>query len=90
MAKRVRVVASGRVQGVFYRATCADLARSRGLAGFVRNIADGRVEACFEGPDGEVDAMVDWCRTGTDWARVDRLDVFDEPVRGDHGFRVTR
>ncbi|MGZ4149025.1 MAG: acylphosphatase, partial [Actinomycetota bacterium] len=49
MARRVHVRISGRVQGVFFRATCADEARSRGLAGWVRNAAGGVVEAEFEG-----------------------------------------
>ena len=87
--KRVRVVASGRVQGVFYRATCASLARQRGLAGFVRNLPDGRVEAAFEGSDDDVDAMVAWCRVGTDYSRVDGVDVTPEEPRGDQGFRVS-
>ncbi len=90
MTKRVRVLASGRVQGVFYRATCAERARDLGLGGFVRNMPDGRVEAAFEGPDADVDAMVAWCRTGTDWSRVDHLEVLEEPPTGDREFLVTR
>ncbi|HEX9716991.1 MAG TPA: acylphosphatase [Actinomycetota bacterium] len=86
--KRVRVVASGQVQGVFYRATCASLARQRGLAGFVRNLPGGRVEAAFEGIDDDVDAMVAWCRMGTEYARVDEVQVTPEEPRGDQGFRV--
>ena len=87
--KRVRVIASGRVQGVFYRATCARLARGLGVAGYVRNLPDGRVEAVFEGPDAAVDEMVAWSRDGPDLANVDRLDVVvEDPVR-DRGFRVT-
>ena len=50
---------SGRVQGVFYRATCARLAREKGLAGSVRNRLDGGVEAVFEGPRNDVEEMVD-------------------------------
>jgi acylphosphatase len=87
--KRVRVVVSGRVQGVFYRATCASLARQRGLAGFVRNMADGRVEAAFEGSDDDVDAMVAWCGVGPDFARVDGVEVVVEEPRQDRPFRVT-
>ena len=69
--RRVRVIVSGLVQGVFYRATCARLARDRGLAGSVRNRPDGRVEAVFEGPDDAVGSMVEWCRHGPDLASVD-------------------
>ena len=86
--KRVRVVASGRVQGVFYRASCARLARGLGLAGYVRNLPDGRVEAAFEGFDAAVDEMVEWSGVGPDLANVDRLEVVVEDPLGDTGFRV--
>jgi acylphosphatase len=86
--KRVRVIASGRVQGVFYRATCARLAREHGLAGFVRNLPDGRVEAAFEGQDGVVDRMVDWSRRGPELAVVADLQVLAEEPVGETGFRV--
>jgi acylphosphatase len=87
--KRVRVVASGRVQGVFYRASCARLARGLGLAGYVRNLPDGRVEATFEGADAAVDEMVAWSREGPDLANVDHLDAAIEEPLGQTGFRVT-
>ena len=86
--KRVRVVASGRVQGVFYRASCARLARGLGLAGYVRNMPDGGVEAAFEGSDAAVDEMVAWSGVGPDLANVDRLDVMVEDPLGESGFRV--
>jgi acylphosphatase len=88
--KRVRVVASGLVQGVFYRATCASLARARGLGGYVRNLPGGAVEAAFEGSDEAVDEMVAWCREGPELARVDELGVVSEEPVGDTTFRVTR
>jgi acylphosphatase len=87
--KRVRVVASGRVQGVFYRASCARLARGLGLAGYVHNLPDGGVEAAFEGADAAVDEMVAWSREGPDLATVDHLDVVTEEPLGETGFRVT-
>jgi acylphosphatase len=87
--KRVRVVASGRVQGVFYRVSCARLARGLGLTGYVRNLPDGRVEAAFEGSDSAVDEMVAWSGVGPDLANVDRLDVVVEDPLGETGFRVT-
>jgi acylphosphatase len=86
--KRIRVVASGRVQGVFYRANCARLARGLGLTGYVRNLPDGRVEAAFEGSDSAVDEMVRWSGVGPDLANVDRLDVVVEDPSGETGFRV--
>ena len=88
--KRVRVIASGLVQGVFYRATCASLARERDLGGYVRNLPDGRVEAAFEGSDRAVDELVAWCRRGPGLARVDELEVVSEDPAGDVTFLVTR
>jgi acylphosphatase len=87
--RRVFVKVSGRVQGVFYRATCARLAREKGLAGSVRNRPDGGVEAVFEGPPDAVEDMVAWCRQGPELARVDDVEIRDEEPRGEGGFRVT-
>ncbi|HJS26979.1 MAG TPA: acylphosphatase [Actinomycetota bacterium] len=87
--KRVRVRVSGRVQGVFYRATCARLARDAGLAGHVRNLPDGRVEAVFEGPERDVDRLVEWCRAGPETARVDELEIVAEQPEGTGEFRVS-
>ena len=80
---------SGRVQGVFYRATCARIARDAGLAGHVRNLPDGRVEAVFEGPGQDVDRLVEWCRTGPEMARVDELEIVAEQPEGAVEFRVS-
>ncbi len=60
----VRVLVSGRVQGVWYRQSCAQAARAAGVRGWVRNRADGRVEAWFEGGRSAVEAMLDWSRAG--------------------------
>jgi acylphosphatase len=88
--KRVHVFISGQVQGVFYRAECARQARALGLAGFVRNLPDGRVEAAFEGPQDDVDAMVSWCHEGSDWSEVRSVEATEEPVTGETEFRVRR
>jgi acylphosphatase len=86
--RRVRVEVSGQVQGVFFRKGCADEARRRGVAGFVRNMPEGGVEAAFEGNDADVDAMVHWCRRGTDWADVDSVQVQEEQPKGETGFTI--
>jgi len=81
---------TGRVQGVFYRATCVERARALGLAGWVRNALDGDVEAEFEGTDDAVNAIVGWCREGPPHAVVDALEVEERAVLGEREFRVTR
>ncbi len=84
----MRVVVSGRVQGVFFRTTCAAKARRRSLSGWVRNLPDGRVEAVFEGTSELVEEMVAWCRRGPDLARVGDVEtVALEPVGGS-GFEI--
>jgi acylphosphatase len=82
------VFVSGRVQGVFFRAECAQRARRAGLGGFVRNTPDGRVEAAFEGDPDEVAAMIDWCRRGPPMAAVETVEVREEEPAGDTEFRV--
>ena len=92
MADRTRahVYVSGRVQGVFYRASTQAAARARGIDGWVRNLSDGRVEAVFEGSTPAVEAMVEWCWRGSDPASVDDVDVtYEDPV-GERGFTVRR
>ncbi|HEX9399957.1 MAG TPA: acylphosphatase [Anaeromyxobacter sp.] len=92
MADRVRVhlVVSGVVQGVSFRAYAVDEARRLGLAGWVRNLPDGRVEAEAEGPRAAVEALVAWCRSGPPAANVDDVEVTWAPFRGDLGPFVTR
>ena len=85
---RCRAVVSGRVQGVFFRDTCERVASGLGVRGWVRNRPDGTVEVAAEGSRDAVDALLDWCREGPPRARVVGVDVRDEPVAGERGFRV--
>ncbi|MDW7709563.1 MAG: acylphosphatase [Deferrisomatales bacterium] len=85
---RARVLVSGRVQGVFFRASTRDVARRLGLRGWVRNLPDGGVEAVFEGERGLVEEAVAWCRTGPPEARVAHCDVIWEEPRGEGSFTI--
>ena len=71
----VRVVVSGRVQGVWFRAWTKKQAKSRGLSGWVRNLNDGTVEAVFSGADETVTSMLEACKTGPPLARVEHVDI---------------
>ena len=77
----LRLVISGRVQGVAYRAWMVQEARRRGLSGWVRNRREGTVEAVVQGPEHEVEMMVIACRRGPPLARV--ADITREPFEGD-------
>ena len=85
---RKRVVAHGRVQGVFFRDTARRQAESREVSGWVRNREDGAVEAAFEGEPEAVDAMVAFMREGPRGARVETVDVADEEPQGAEGFTI--
>lgn len=88
MSARAHVVVHGRVQGVFFRAQTRDRARSLGLAGWVRNNANGTVEAVFEGDRERVESMVEWCRRGPAHASVDDVDVAWEEPQDEPEFAV--
>ncbi len=78
----------GRVQGVAFRAHTLEEARRVGAAGWVRNLADGRVEAVVEGTPAQVEAMRAFCRRGPRFARVDELVERREPPQGLRGFEI--
>jgi acylphosphatase len=86
--QRRRVVVQGHVQGVFFRETTRRRAQGAGVAGWVRNRADGAVEAVFEGDRNAVERLVEYVREGPRGARVDWVDVQAEEPEGLAGFEV--
>jgi acylphosphatase len=85
---RVHVFVEGWVQGVSFRFnTCQEAARL-GVAGWVRNLPDGRVEAVYEGPRAIVEEMLAWTRGGPKWAHVQAVAIHDEEPKGERGFSV--
>ncbi len=79
------VIISGRVQGVFFRAETKRAAEKIGVAGWVRNLPDGTVEAVFEGPRPLVERAIDWCRQGSPMSRVTDIAVHWQQVSGESG-----
>ena len=86
--KRVRVVARGRVQGVWFRESARRRAEELGVAGWVRNRADGAVEAELEGPTNDVEVLVAWFRHGPSAARVAQVELDELAPVGVAGFVV--
>jgi len=80
--KRVRVLVSGRVQGVGFRAATRREATRLGLSGWVRNLPDGRVEAEFEGAASAVERAIAWCASGPPGAEVEACERSDAPPAG--------
>ncbi len=88
---RAIVVVRGLVQGVNFRYHTRQTALGLNVTGWVTNRPDGSVQGCFEGEETAVNALVDWCRRGPDWARVDDLAVTREEYRGEFdSFEVRR
>jgi acylphosphatase len=85
---RRRVVVRGRVQGVFFRDTTRQRAREHGVAGWVSNRSDGAVEAVLEGSLEAVRRVVRFLETGPPRARVEDVEVSEEPPEGLSGFQV--
>jgi acylphosphatase len=85
---RYRLLISGRVQGVFFRDTCRQMAERHGVNGWVRNLPDGNVEAVFEGPAAEAGRLVEWSGHGPRSAVVQDVRVQTEPPEGITGFQI--
>ena len=86
---RRRVVVHGHVQGVFFREATRRRAEAVGVAGWVRNRADGSVEAIFEGEPDRVDRLIRFCESGPRGAQVEWVDVAAEAPEGLAGFVVS-
>ncbi len=74
MEKRLHIIVSGRVQGVWFRASTQLQARQLGLVGQVWNRSDGRVEMIVEGSEEILRQFLEWCGVGPRGARVDTLE----------------
>ncbi len=85
---RRNVVVHGRVQGVWFRESARRRAAELDVAGWVRNRADGAVEAELEGSRDDVEVLTDWFRRGPTGAQVERLEVKDAAPTGEAGFTV--
>jgi acylphosphatase len=87
--ERAHVRISGQVQGVFFRDSTRQKAEDLSLAGWVKNLPDGRVEAVFEGPSEQVREMLRWCEEGPRHASVEHVDTDFEDADGNStGFEV--
>jgi acylphosphatase len=91
MKIRARVIVKGLVQGVNFRHFTQQTALRCSVTGWVRNLPDGSVQGCFEGEEQDVGTLIDWCRRGPDWAKVDEVQVEKEPYLGEFAvFEIRR
>ncbi len=87
---RAHAFISGKVQGVGYRYSTMNAAKKLGLNGWVRNLADSRVEAVFEGTSEVVEEMIRWCHQGSNSAVVKDVQVEYSEAEGLQGFEIVR
>lgn len=73
--RRVKLLISGRVQGVYFRYFTQNKAKELGVFGCVRNLDDGRVEVIAEADEATLDAFIRWCHKGPITARVDKVEM---------------
>lgn len=91
MKQELHLFVSGHVQGVSYRANAAAMAARLGLAGWVRNLVDGRVELLAQGDEKALKSLLGWAHQGPMLARVEHVDAhWCEPAQNLAGFEVRR
>lgn len=81
--RRIRIYVSGSVQGVFFRDSTREKAQKLGVKGWVKNLADGRVEIMVEGEKEKVKELVEWSRKGPLIARVEDIEIKEEEYKGE-------
>jgi acylphosphatase len=90
MKKHLVIRVTGKVQGVYYRASAAEQARKLGIAGIVRNEPDGSVYLEAEGDEEALQAFVSWCRKGPPRARVETLSANEGTLKNYTTFEIVR
>jgi len=82
--KRISAIVSGRVQGVYYRASTETEARRLGVTGWVRNLSNGDVEFEAEGPEDIIDALIKWAYQGPEMAKVRNIQIKTMPISNEN------
>lgn len=89
MRKQVHLIISGVVQGVLFRSSALQIARSLKLTGFVHNLSNGSVEVVAAGHEEFLNRMIDWCRRGPPGARVEHVEInWQEPTQAFDRFQI--
>ena len=89
MTNQLRILVSGRVQGVFFRASTQKTAKQLVITGIVRNLPDGRVEIIASGATEALEQFISWCQQGPKFARVDHVDTtFIQTPQDYQGFEI--
>lgn len=81
--QRIRILVTGKVQGVFFRQALKVMAKKNNVFGWVKNLQDGRVEAVFEGDQDKVNRLIEWSHGGPANARVVDVEIRNEKFLGE-------
>jgi acylphosphatase len=88
MINTVRILVSGRVQGVYFRKYTFDTAARLGLTGYVMNQPDGKVRIEATGEEAVLNSLISWCRSGSPGAEVQEVEVTKLPLTQYNGFTI--
>ncbi len=88
MIKKVNILVSGRVQGVFYRTSTKEKALELGINGWIMNKPDGSVYIEAEADESVLDQFIEWCKKGPMMARVDHINISHQSTEGFSNFEV--
>ncbi len=88
--KAVQILIKGKVQGVFFRATALEIAKKLGVSGWIKNTAQGHVEAYAAGEEEALEMFLEWCRQGPPDAWVSDISIQPSKYEHQDGFRITR
>ena len=88
LKKQYEIVVHGRVQGVGFRYAARNQARSLGLKGWVENQSDGSVRTLVQGPQEACNSYIQWCRSGTTYSWVERIEIKEKPASALVHFRI--
>ena len=86
---QAQLIISGKVQGVFYRASCQEVAQGLGLVGWVKNLSTGQVEVLVQGEKEKIEKLIEWCKKGPPGAKVSDVAVMWKKILDRfEGFRI--
>ncbi len=86
----IHLLITGKVQGVFYRATAKKIANQLNIKGWIKNTRDGNVEATATGNEEQLKEFINWCKQGPDNAKVEEVIVEQKPITSFDTFEITR
>jgi acylphosphatase len=84
MKIKLKVIISGKVQGVFFRVNTKNKAEQFGVNGWVKNTSDGKVEAVFEGDENKIYEMIEWCSKGPSNSKVTKIDIIKKKYKNEY------